>query len=211
MAQIPQTEQTVRPPLAESVINILKKLADENGKVPLSLLERVLKELNWGQSSNLRRELEEIAAKLQEVTQETLTLAAEPGSTDISIACQELDAAVETMEEAANTIMDAAEKALVNGSDEAMQNTLMEIITACNFQDLSGQRIRKVSRVLGFVEPKIKKLISLLVEDDQLPNKVLEAVSHGDVDEKGNRLMNGPALPGNAVSQADIDALFDKS
>lgn len=117
----------------------------------------------------------------------------------------ELDAVIETTEKAANTILDAAEKigTLIdkeqvdwnNGEarDQALNDVnmyLQDILMACSFQDLTGQRIRKA-------------LDSIKGIEDELSTAFEQMGVKYDVAEKFEELEN--------VSQAtqdDIDALF---
>lgn len=169
----------------------------------------------------LLKELEAIAQKFSTATKEAHALApAHEQGGDISTATAELEAAIHTMEEAANAILDAVE--LVQNAvdesplakDQKVNDALMEIITACNFQDLSGQRIRKVASILEFVEPRTGRLIAILtggeMPDTPAPAPQKKKRIHKDgFDETA--LLNGPQSGEDALSQEDIDALFDKS
>lgn len=77
----------------------------------------------------------------------------------------ELDAIVGGTESATNTILSSAEKieanaqnlsAKLKGDDQGMaldiQEHILRIFEACNFQDLTGQRIQKIVNVLRFVD-----------------------------------------------------------
>ena len=90
---------------------------------------------------------------------------------------------VQSSEEAANRIMTAAETiaaALDRGEPKAvLQEQLSATFEACAFQDLAGQRISKIERILA-----------------------------GEIiDDSG--LENGPALSGRGLGQAAADALFE--
>lgn len=78
----------------------------------------------------------------------------------------------------------------------------MKIFEACSFQDITGQRIRKVVRTLTDIEERVGHLISLLGD---------KAAGTGDNEDKrvgDARLLNGPQLPPQAVSQDEIDKLL---
>lgn len=205
------------PAFPDAMIEALRAVADEKGNVPLPLMEKVFRRIQWPTTTpdTLRQELEEIAGKLEEASQETRELMqAQSHQSDISNATLELDAAIKATEDAANCILDAAELVQARvldsplASDEEVNEALMEIITACNFQDLSGQRIRKVVTVLQFIAPKIQNLIAVLLEEGEKTAAASQVIGR-ELDDRS--LMNGPQLPDKAPTQADIDALFDKN
>ena len=86
----------------------------------------------------------------------------------------------------------------------------MRIYDACNFQDLTGQRINKVLTTLEYIEAKIVKLIKLFGfqrDAEEMLNEKIDKVEK-KVPRKNAELLNGPELPNGAPSQDDIDALF---
>lgn len=87
-------------------------------------------------------------------------------------ASSELDAIVETTEKATGDILAAAERVQEiawtlreQGVDAAVCDLIdshaTEVYTACSFQDLTGQRIRKVIDVLRFIEQRIETMIQI--------------------------------------------------
>ena len=132
---------------------------------------------------------------------------------------EQIDAVVKTTDEASNTIMACAEKNedLIQGALKSIKDADaieilnkisandIDIIQACSFQDLTGQRLTKVARSLTYVEERVNALAEVWGKDE-LENVEIAASDKTD-DEK---LLHGPALPsGQAISQDDIDALFD--
>lgn len=135
-------------------------------------------------------------------------------------ASEELSAVVSATEVATNSIMACAEEleevvselkaSLPEGYHNDRVNDMVEVIVriyeACNFQDLTGQRITKVVRALSFIEERVEAMMGHWnkreFEAMPLPPSVTkkdEALElHGPADEK---------LEGN-ISQSDIDALF---
>jgi hypothetical protein len=90
----------------------------------------------------------------------------------IGQASTELDAIVDTTEKATSDILSAAErvqemasKLRERGVDAAIcdliESHATEIYTSCSFQDLTGQRIRKVVEVLRFLEDRIDAMIRI--------------------------------------------------
>jgi chemotaxis protein CheZ len=121
----------------------------------------------------------------------------------------ELDAIVRHLEVATGNILDAAE-AIENLAPKApeISDELLDAVTsiyeACNFQDISGQRITKVIAALQTIETRIVLLVEALGGNGEKPHdsKALKA------SEDDSHLLNGPQLPDNANSQAEIDALL---
>lgn len=165
-------------------------------------------------ASYISHALEEIASIAPLAEEESAGKAGDDGSSirNISYANAELAAVVAATEQATNNILDAADaiqNRAGNISDAATKNEIMDatvkIYDACNFQDITGQRISKVARTLDYINTKIASLRSVIEEttvevhevDLQLHDKRPDAA-----------LMNGPQLPGAAPSQEEIDRLF---
>jgi len=120
---------------------------------------------------------------------------------------EELNAVVQETEEAANTIMTAAEEIMsadgaTDGFAEQVQTAAIRIIEACAFQDITGQRLRKVVQTLVFVEERLSRLRESLGPD-------LEEAAGVEEPEGDSALLHGPQLSGRAIEQADVDAMFD--
>lgn len=136
---------------------------------------------------------------------------------------RELDAVVEATEVATNAIMEAAESIMAaDGADPdaykaLVDDKVMVIFEACSFQDITGQRIRKVVRTLDWIDVRLASLVKSLkiVEDD--------GETHEETEEERRmreQILHGPQHVGEGVSQdfvddvfsandqADIDALF---
>jgi chemotaxis protein CheZ len=134
----------------------------------------------------------------------------------------ELDAIVSGTEQATETILAAAEfidqsannlgAALKSEQDQQtaqdIQDHVIRIFEACNFQDLTGQRITKVVATLKFIETHIVRMIDIWGGLEAFKDMAPEAIAERDGDRK---LLNGPKLEEEAghVSQDDIDALFN--
>lgn len=141
---------------------------------------------------------------------------------DIARVAEELSSIVKGTEDATETILQSAETIetqasnLVAGlhdeSQQAMaceiQEGVVNIFEACNFQDLTGQRITKVVKTFCFIEARITRMMDIWGGAEAFLNVEVEAHESrlGD-----KALLNGPALEGDEsiASQDDIDALFD--
>jgi chemotaxis protein CheZ len=134
----------------------------------------------------------------------------------------ELGAVVGGTEEATQQILEAAEAidnaatalAKVTSPDqqkllsEEIQERVVSIFEACNFQDLTGQRIKKVMTTMKFIENHITVMMDIWGGVDAIKAHAPAIVDTREGDE---RLLNGPKLDGDDghASQNDIDALFD--
>lgn len=144
-----------------------------------------------------------------EKTRQELNLGGDIKNKDIPTATDELDAVVGATEDATGTIMDACEeiqKAISNVDDPAAQKVeeqVLKIFEACSFQDITGQRITKVVKTLKDIEEKVSTLLSGV--------DLGEGSDDSDEDSRSGdeKLLNGPQMPGEGVSQSDVDKLFD--
>jgi chemotaxis protein CheZ len=141
---------------------------------------------------------------------------------EMSRVTDELDAIVGGTEQATETILAAAEfidqtantlgAALKSERDQALtsdiQDHVIRIFEACNFQDLTGQRITKVVATLKFIETHIVRMIEIWGGLEAFKDIAPDAIAERDGDRK---LLNGPKLEDEAghASQDDIDALFN--
>ena len=90
----------------------------------------------------------------------------DPGSEDsdekvnaaLSRAVHQLETAVREQETAADRILALAERIYDKAPDNATRLQVEAIMEACAFQDLTGQRIRKVTRLIRYLQEN--KLIS---------------------------------------------------
>jgi chemotaxis protein CheZ len=78
-----------------------------------------------------------------------------------------------------------------------------DIYTACSFQDITGQRTRKVIGVLRFLEERIDSMMAIWGEAG-IPAAPPPAAR---ADEPS--LLNGPARPGEGLGQTDVDMMMD--
>jgi chemotaxis protein CheZ len=134
----------------------------------------------------------------------------------------ELGAVVGGTEQATQQILEAAEAidqaatamAKVNSPEqqkllgEEIQERVISIFEACNFQDLTGQRITKVMTTMRFIEQHINAMMDIWGGVDAIRAHAPAII---DTREGDARLLNGPKLDGDVghASQDDIDALFN--
>ncbi|GHF29341.1 hypothetical protein GCM10017044_25740 [Kordiimonas sediminis] len=126
----------------------------------------------------------------------------------------QLDAIVQSTEGAATVIMDMAEACteLSMETDEKTADRLADISThlfeASSFQDLTGQRVTKITSTLNHMEERLNALADA-IGDTYIP----ENPDDIEKDDQGvavheEDLLHGPQLEGEGNSQDDIDALL---
>ncbi len=116
-------------------------------------------------------------------------------------------AAAEAIDEANSTL--AARLTGVNRDLAAdVSENVIQIFEACNFQDLTGQRITKVVNVLRFIEERVTRMMDIWGGMEHFANIEVDSMPTREGDAA---LLNGPSLATDAdtVSQDDIDALFN--
>jgi chemotaxis protein CheZ len=153
-------------------------------------------------------EIEKILNFISETKQDVLSIGIKDITrNDISIASIELSAVLDTTAEATNTIMSACETiedvigARKDEQSEIIQNQITMIYEACAFQDLTGQRIQKVTKAFSQIEQKLNQLYDAIINDTPIPK----------TEERSEKesLLNGPQLPSSAITQDDIDKLLE--
>lgn len=117
----------------------------------------------------------------------------------------ELDAVVKETEEATHTIMAAAEGLMgwqgnVADLAPAIEQACLKIYEACAFQDITGQRVRKVVGTIHHIEERLERLVQLLGPE---VGEMREEKPTGD-----KALLNGPQLAGQGIDQATVDAMM---
>lgn len=88
-------------------------------------------------------------------------------------------------------------------STEAEKARMLEIMMAQDFQDITGQLIKKIVGITATAERELAQLLR-----DNAPAEV-RAQIEADEAEKPVSLLNGPASPGTAMVQNDVDDLLD--
>ncbi len=132
-------------------------------------------------------------------------------------------------EVAANTILNSAERIETNMSaiilhiedptqaEQHVADVMMQVsqlYEACNFQDLTGQRLSRVMDTFQFVEQRIERMLTIwggLSAIDHILKSEADAKRETELAIGDQALANGPQVAGTAghVGQLEIDALFD--
>lgn len=139
----------------------------------------------------------------------------------------ELEAVIEDTENAANNILDSADRIVEYVSDdkdwnnpkvreemrERIRADIQEILMACTFQDLTGQRIRNTLSNLQSIEQRLSQTferlgISVEASQEAIEQSVAKAQDQSEVDDifAEKKVPDGASK---AVSQDDVDGMFD--
>ncbi|MEQ8747272.1 protein phosphatase CheZ [Pyruvatibacter sp.] len=198
-------------------------MSDPPGALPggLSLEELASLRDRVSEAARLQAELMELSAAIEKTKCELSALHYE-GSSKVRFqeAGNELDAVVNATEAATDIILTSSEKidsaaahlsaAATDDVSRAQADEIAELVVtifeACNFQDITGQRITKVVSALHYIDERVSSMMEIWGGAQDLAAFAPKAEER----EGDEALLNGPALEehhGHA-SQDDIDALF---
>lgn len=93
--------------------------------------------------------------------------------------------------------------ALVNEATEAERARLLEIMMAQDFQDITGQLIKKVVKITQTVESELAQLLR-----DNAPADIKEKLAKKEQPAAPVQLMQGPSVPEAALNQDSVDDLL---
>ena len=173
------------------------------------------------EAQKLKTELDIIYGAINRTKQELASIHVGGAQTpDTTRVARELDAVIGGTETATQDILKAAEgideiiatlaAGLKNDHEmqlaQDIQDRVIQIFEACNFQDLSGQRITKAMRSMKFIEEHILRMMEIWGGIEAIA-QFAPVVRH---EQNDAHLLNGPKLETdvNHASQNDIDALF---
>lgn len=174
----------------------------------------------------LYKEVVDLAKYIETAKQEIAALQpAEIRDEHIRSATDELDAVIGATEKATFAIFDACDAiGAIAGQSEAaaaaqLNDQITKIYEACNFQDITGQRIAKVVRTLKHIESKVDMIVAAFgseVRQNHAPRLAKLAAEDAEAAhyepmsaaEADQQLLHGPQLPGNAMDQDEIDRLL---
>ncbi len=181
------------------VETVLRSLSGDLSTVDLKL---------YGEIEALSRFIESAKAEIAAVRPDKIR------EQDIPRATDELDAVVGATEEATNRIMDACEKleTLAGGLDAEAGGQISEAVTtiyeACNFQDITGQRINKVVKTLKHIEDRLGAILSAFGDGGVRTEEPSDRAAADDPPSSDAKLLNGPQMPDDAKRQEEIDAIL---
>src|SRR5207302_7694402 len=201
-------------------LKALRAVVEPQESVTQQMIEAYKSQI--AEAQKLKSELDVIADAINETKREIATLHVTGfEGPEMARVSHELDAVVEGTELATQQILAAAEvidqsantlSALVRSAQDQMlaqdiQERVINIFEACNFQDLTGQRIAKVVATLKFIETHIARMIEIWGGLESFKDVTPEAMA---VRQGARALLNGPRLDNEAghAGQDEIDALF---
>lgn len=210
--------------LGRTLLKSLVALREQKGDVSLEDVGQIFVDMassinpQMSQADQfMHEEIHRLARHISEAKNEIFSISENSKSEKVIVdASLHLDEVIKATEQASNSIMDAADIIQNNagGIGGEKETKIMEatnqIYEACNFQDITGQRINKVIKLLANIEERIAKLDELFGASEAAH---AEAAKNGNVlsitlpaDDKD--LLNGPQLSGQASTQEEIDMLF---
>ena len=140
-----------------------------------------------------------------------------PAGSRYGSASTELSAVVDTTEQATQAILSAAERVQEyawtmrerSGNEaecDLLDRCATEIYTACGFQDLTAQRIRKVVEAMTFIDLQIKGILEAtgLAEDFHADERMI-----GELEERPKPVNEAADIWMSDAYQAEIDDTFD--
>ncbi len=202
-----------------SMLGTIKESIVPARELSNTLLEEHRRDMQ--EAMRLKVELDSISEAIERTKREIATLRyAGAQGQEITRVTDELGAIVMGTEAATNSILAAAERidelagnlaARLSGGDQDLareiSDRVISIFEACNFQDITGQRIGKVVNAMRFVEERVHQMIEIWGGLESFK----DVPTHEDEARQGDRaLLNGPALASDegVTSQDAIDALF---
>ncbi len=210
------------PRLGEILATVteLKRFLDPAHRLATDVIDAYRKEI--GEVYQLRAELDAMKDAITSTKHEIASIhRSEFEGKGMRRVAGELDAVVGATEQATTNILSAVEEietsanmlraaGVDSGNNEQVWVIIDRVVVlyeACNFQDLTGQRINKIVNVLKFVEERLDKMIGVWGGLEAFKELAVHDGAGGG-DEKG--LLNGPKLDSDDghVEQNDIDALF---
>ena len=144
----------------------------------------------------------------------------------IGDASDQLEEIVKTTEAATNRIMDIVESfqemlsemsetvygmpvgddvSLLQGHISKMQNDTMEIITTCSFQDITGQRVRKVVDLIRAIE---KRILEMMVSSGVKIKEKRDGKDDIQIVDEANKAVDMLQGPDSSVNQDNVDDLL---
>jgi chemotaxis protein CheZ len=166
-------------------------------KIELDVIDQAIKKTKGEMVSLQDHGLD--GGQMARVTKELA--AVKNGTTD---ATDRILQAAETIEQTSSTLIAALKGGHEQGMAQDIQDQVTQIFEACNFHDLTSQRISKVVATLKLVEDHIAQMVEIWSAIERFTNYVARLAPPGE------SMLNGPKLDGDEghASQNDIDSLF---
>jgi chemotaxis regulatin CheY-phosphate phosphatase CheZ len=165
----------------------------------------------------LRRELQELSSHIAETRREIAALKPDdPSANRIMRATEELDAILQSTEHATTEILNGSER-IQSVADrlrreqpdlaQILDSEVTDIMTACSFQDITGQRMTKVVNTLRYIERRVHAMIQIWGLEGVEETEVSAVLAEDKDTRPDAELMHGPPLR-DAISQDAVDMLL---
>jgi chemotaxis protein CheZ len=129
----------------------------------------------------------------------------ENASNQFEAILQNTEEATENIIDAVSNIAELVKDKLSGDEPESFEAEISKVYEACNFQDLTAQRIRKVTEIIDTIESRLSEMSN--ISKKALPYDENEGYSSDGSAQEGS-LLNGPQTSDVAPSQDEIDKLF---
>lgn len=195
----------------DDVDRILKAVDD--------LKQVVVQPTPFGDLQSVKAEIWEMAKAIQDTRQQLSEIRpTDSGNSNLLRATAELDAIATATEQATQDILghaealgavaaDLAKDATTAAAGQTIETHVTEILMACSFQDITGQRATKVVNLLKFLELRVNAMIDIWGIDSTVASP--DALQKQGDTRSDASLLNGPSLEGDGVSQDDIDRMLN--
>lgn len=175
----------------------------------------ITREHEPGDVMQMRLNIVDMTQKIEQIKSEIANT--DQSSPNISDAQIELNVVLDETETATSTILSSAEQIQGLGWEirerggcdaecDKIDEYATEIYMACSFQDLTGQRLRKVVQLTEMLETRLNAMVSLW-DDTELERYR----KHPEKPDEIASLTNGPAIPGLAQGQDLIDNVMNET
>jgi chemotaxis protein CheZ len=150
--------------------------------------------------NELRMHIEHVCKQFHIIRSEAASISQKTAIPDAMLHLQDV---LQSTEDATLAIIDAAmavntiaeEGSLPETCKQKLQRQAAVILESCSFQDISGQRIKKVLAQINTLETQLRSLADI-------------SAGRATPSMAGDPLLNGPALSSAAPTQAEIDRQF---
>ena len=218
-AQSPCRNRTGREPSLANFMQLAERMADAMEGQQAQFDRKVCSELRdiSADITEMRREIERLRA-------------CELSDRHLPEASEDLGATLEATSTATNSIMECVETILQadrENSDEfavLVIDQVVQILEACTFHDITGQRVTRLTETLRDVEDRLGQFATAVGTRAEAQPRSAEFMAREE--RRARLLLNGPQSAGKAISQNaaddimsaaeveaasqdDIDSLFD--
>ena len=188
-----------------------KEMHDAYANIASQVAQKLVQELS-NKDSKFLSELKNIVQSIDSAKDEIASIRPkELTENELPDAANSLDVIIQTSEEACENILGCAEELMEIAEfvPSKLQTRLTDISTklfeSSNFDDLNGQRVRKVIKTLRLIEDRLKGLLDIYGETyDAVAPNTSEPEKTDD-----EKLMNGPQDKNKAATQAEIDDILN--